>query len=67
MDQGRTVKKMFESKPEGSRRRGRPRLRWLEDVEKDLHEMKVKRWQQKAVNREEWASVIKEAKAHREP
>jgi hypothetical protein len=29
------------------------RLRWLEDVETDLREMKVKRWQQKAVNREE--------------
>ena len=38
MDQGRTFKKVFESKPEG-RRRGR--LRWLEDVEKDLREMKV--------------------------
>jgi hypothetical protein len=25
-DHGRTVKKIFESKPEGSRRRGRPRL-----------------------------------------
>jgi len=36
MDQGRRVKKIFESKPEGSRRRGRPRLQWLEDVEKDL-------------------------------
>jgi len=32
---------------------GRPRLSWLEDVEKDLWEMKVKRWLQKAVNREE--------------
>ena len=53
MDQGRTVKKIFESKPEGSRRRGRPRLRWLEDVEKDLWEMKVKRWRQKTVDREE--------------
>ena len=38
MDQGRTYKKIFESKPEGSRRRGRPRLRWLEDVEKDQWE-----------------------------
>jgi len=44
MDQGRTVKKVFESKPEGNRRRRRHRLRWLEDVEKDLWEMKVKRW-----------------------
>ena len=62
MDQGRTVK-IFESKREGSRRRGRPRVRWLEYVEKDVGEMKVKRWRQKAVDREEWASVIKGAKA----
>jgi hypothetical protein len=32
-------------------------------MEKDLREMKVKRWRQKAVHREEWTSVIKEAKA----
>ena len=36
MDQRRIVKKRCESKPQGSRRTGRPRLRWLEDVEKDL-------------------------------
>jgi hypothetical protein len=30
-------------------------------------EMKVKRLQQKAVDREEWASVIKQAKAVRGP
>jgi hypothetical protein len=29
MDQGRTVKNIFEIIPEGSRRRGRPRKRWL--------------------------------------
>jgi hypothetical protein len=33
MDQRRRVKKISESKPEGSRKRGRPRLRWLEHVE----------------------------------
>jgi len=53
MDQERTAKKIFESKPEGNRRMGRPRMRWLEDGEKDLREMKVKRWQQKAVDRGE--------------
>jgi hypothetical protein len=34
----------------------------LEAAEKDLWEMKVKRLQQKAVNREEWASVVKKTK-----
>jgi hypothetical protein len=43
MDQERAVKKLFESQLEESRRMGRPRLGWLEDVEKDLWEMKVKR------------------------
>ena len=60
---GRTVKKIFKSKLEGSRRKGRPRVRWLEVVQKDLQEMKVKRWRQKAVDREEWTLVIKEGKA----
>jgi len=66
MDQGRAVKKIFENEPEGSRRRGRPRLRWLEDVGKDPLVMKIKKWLQKAANREELASTIKEAKAVRE-
>ena len=45
----------------------RPTLKWLEDVEKDLWEMKFKRQQQRAVDREEWVSVIKEVKALRGP
>jgi hypothetical protein len=44
IDQGGTVKKIFEREPEGSRRRRRPRLRWQEYTEKDLRGMKVKRW-----------------------
>lgn len=34
MDQGGKVKKVVENIPEANTRRGRPRLRWLEDVEK---------------------------------
>jgi hypothetical protein len=48
--QGRAVKKIFESKPDGSRR-GRPRLRLLKDVEKDLQELKFKRWRHKEGSR----------------
>jgi len=50
---GRVVKKIFESKPERRRRKGRPRFRWLEDAEKYLREMKFKRRRQRAVDREE--------------
>jgi hypothetical protein len=32
-------------------------------VEDDLRELGVKRWRNKALEREEWASIIKEAKA----
>jgi len=60
MVQGRIVKKVFGSKLEGNRRSGRPKPRWLEDVETYLREKKVKRLQQKAVDREEWESVITE-------
>jgi hypothetical protein len=35
MDQKRAVKKIFECKPEGRRKLGRLRLRWLDDVEND--------------------------------
>jgi hypothetical protein len=46
---------------------GKPRMRWLEDVEKDLRETKFKRWRQKTVDREEWVSVINEIRALRGP
>jgi hypothetical protein len=68
MDHGRVVKKIFENISEGRRRRmGKNRLRLLEDVGKDLWEIKVKRWRQKTVDREEWVSVIKGAEALRGP
>jgi len=56
---GEDIKKI-ESEPEEIRRR-RTGLRWLEDAEKDLWEMKVKRWREKAVDREQRAYGIKGA------
>jgi hypothetical protein len=46
------------------RRKGRPRLRWLDDVESDLKKMKVKGWKEKMRNREQWRLVVKETKSH---
>jgi len=67
LDHGRLVKKMFDSKPEGRRRRrmGRPRMRWLEDVERDLRERKLEIWRQKAVRM--WLLLTEDGKSVRGP
>ena len=62
MNETRSVEKIFEGKLEGRRGRGQPRLRWINDVEDDLRKLLVKR-RTKALDREELASIIREAKA----
>jgi hypothetical protein len=42
MDDSRLIKRVLDGKPRGRRMIGRPRLRWLEDVEKDLKRLKVR-------------------------
>jgi hypothetical protein len=59
----RCVKKIFDGKLEGRRGKGRPRLRWINDVEDELRKLGVKRWRTKALDREEWASIVREANA----
>jgi hypothetical protein len=63
MNKTRTVKKIFEEKLGGRRGRGRPRLRWIDDVEDNLRNTGIKHWRIKTLDRVEWASSIKEAKA----
>jgi hypothetical protein len=62
MNEARIVKKIFEEKLEGRRGTGRPRLRWINDVEEDLRMLGVERWRKKALEREELAFIIKKAK-----
>jgi hypothetical protein len=64
MNEARAVMETFEGKLEGRRGRGRPRVRWINDVEDDLRRIGVKRWRMKALDREEWASIVKGAKAN---
>jgi siroheme synthase (precorrin-2 oxidase/ferrochelatase) len=46
------------------RRRGRPNMRWLDDVSTDLRKMVIKEWRERAKDRETWRRIAKEAKAH---
>jgi hypothetical protein len=62
MNETKSVKKIFEGKLEGRRSRCRPRLRWINDVEGDLRKLGVKQWRKNTLEREEWASIVQEAK-----
>jgi hypothetical protein len=62
MEDTRLPEMVFNAKPEGRRRVGRPRLRWLDDVEADIKAVGVKRWRIKAQDRKEWSAVLREAK-----
>jgi hypothetical protein len=57
-------KRMLKERLYSKRKKGRPRLRWLDDVASDLKKMKVKGWKEKIGNREQWRLIVKEAKAH---
>jgi hypothetical protein len=63
MEDNAMPKRMLKGRPYSKRRKGRPRMKCLEDVESDLKKMKVKGWKEK-MNREQWRLVVEEAKAH---
>jgi hypothetical protein len=48
-------------KPDGRRKAGRPKLRWLDCIENDLKLLDVKRCRKKAEDRSVWAILLKEA------
>jgi hypothetical protein len=64
MEVGAMPRKMTEVKLFIGRRKGRPRLRWLDDDVAYLKVMKIKRWMEKTKDREQWRMVVEEAKAH---
>jgi hypothetical protein len=57
-------RRMLEGRLYSKRRKGRPRMKWLNDVESDLKKMKVKGWKEKMRNRGQLRLVVEEAKAH---
>jgi hypothetical protein len=63
MEEDRMPKKIF-TQLEGTRRRGRPRKRWREKVERDLQVLGVRRWTELVIDRDKWRGIVRQAKAH---
>jgi hypothetical protein len=47
----------------GKRMVGRPKRRWIEEVETELKGMSVKDWKRVALERDKWKQILEEAKA----
>jgi hypothetical protein len=60
----RMIKKIFNTKPEVTRKVGRPRLRWKECVWQDIRILGVRNWRSVASNREEWLAILRKPRAH---
>jgi hypothetical protein len=45
------TKKLMLGKPDGTRRRGRSKLQWIDRLEKDLHNISIRNWKYIALDR----------------
>ena len=64
MEEVRMHKKIFSQELEGTRRRGRPRKKWKEEVERDLRVLGVRRWRELVADRKKWKDIVRQTKAH---
>jgi hypothetical protein len=58
-------RKLTLQKLSGTRGVGKRRVRWLESVETDLRKMGVKNLRRNTQDKEEWRTILQEAKVHR--
>jgi hypothetical protein len=66
MPDERVAKSIYKWEAYATRQKGRPRLRWEDDVRNDLRKMGVKNWKQRVQKRKQWKKIIEQAKTHKE-
>jgi len=54
MQETRIVKAIYSWKPISKRPTGRPKIRWEDDVKKDIHRLKVPNWRTFVQDRRRW-------------
>jgi len=64
MEEDRVPKKIFTQELEGTRRRGRTRKIWKEEVERYLQVLGVRRWRELVADRRKWKDIVGQDKAH---
>jgi len=64
MEEDRMPKKIFTQDLEGTRRRGRSRKRWKEEVERTLQVLGVRRWRELVADRKKWKDIVQQVKDH---
>jgi hypothetical protein len=64
MEDNAMSKRMLKGRLYSKRRKGSPRMRWVDDVQSDLKKMQVKGWKEKMKDRKQWRLVVEEANAH---
>jgi hypothetical protein len=62
----RVTKTIYKWKPYATRPKGRPRVRWEDDVRNDLRKMGVNNWKQMTQERKERKEIIEQAKTHKD-
>jgi transcription termination factor 2 len=63
MEDSRMPKRVMRGKIYTRRKRSRPKVRWLGDVQEDLREMEIEGWRRIAKDRDQWRRIAQEAKA----
>jgi len=60
----RLPKRVLEWKLTGRRNIGRPRKRWIQNIEEDIQIMGIRGWRKLCKERAEWKKITEKAKTH---